>query len=327
MTATAAPPPARRGGTLPAAAAERVFDAKLRPPALPAGYVARPRLEHRVSEGVDGRLTLVSPTPERGRPSSCARGNDASSAPVAWVSVDRGDNVGGRFWQAVEFGIDRAVPVDAEGAAATDEGRAPTSTPTRRRGSSSASQPPPSPWRSSSTTSTTSRAWPSSTASTRSCARLRPTSGSWSRPGPIPRSRCTGSGSRASWPRSAPPSSRSRPRRRAVCSATRRATSARAASTRSRSAPRAGPPVFALPRCRSGGRRTATVRLRVRRRRPLGGGLPRLGGAREAARRPARVPAHDVGLGAPLGRARRRLSGSADAYEVPSSSSRPRTSS
>jgi LuxR family maltose regulon positive regulatory protein len=74
---------------------------KLLPPALPPGYVPRPRLHETLTRGVEGPVTLVSAHAGTGKTvlvSAWSRGRDD----VAWLTVDRDDNWSPRFWQGVE---------------------------------------------------------------------------------------------------------------------------------------------------------------------------------------------------------------------------------
>ncbi|MDF2629544.1 MAG: ATP-dependent transcriptional regulator [Symbiobacteriaceae bacterium] len=72
---------------------------KLYPPALRPGQVARPRLTDRLSVGLRRPLTLVSAPAGFGKSSLLGEWRAAGTAgPLAWLSLDPGDNDPARFW-------------------------------------------------------------------------------------------------------------------------------------------------------------------------------------------------------------------------------------
>ncbi len=77
-----------------------MLSTKLAVPQLPPGLVVRPRLMDRLSEGVLGRVTLVSAGPGWGKTLLVARwaATQSSSQPVAWLSLDSFDNDPVLFW-------------------------------------------------------------------------------------------------------------------------------------------------------------------------------------------------------------------------------------
>ncbi len=79
---------------------------KLSAPAVPAGYVPRERLQALLDEGFDRRATLVCGRAGTGKTVLLASWA-LSRRDVAWVSLDRADNWGPRFWSTVERALDR----------------------------------------------------------------------------------------------------------------------------------------------------------------------------------------------------------------------------
>jgi LuxR family maltose regulon positive regulatory protein len=91
---------------------------KLHVPPFRARGVRRPRLIHRLEEGLRlrHRLTLLSAPPGYGKTtllSEWLQGGDGSrrlASPVAWVSLDEGDNDPMRFWQYVLAALQTVNP-------------------------------------------------------------------------------------------------------------------------------------------------------------------------------------------------------------------------
>ncbi|HYF81032.1 MAG TPA: hypothetical protein VD973_28295, partial [Symbiobacteriaceae bacterium] len=86
---------------------------KLFVPRLRPRTVARPRLIARLTEGLQGRLTLLSAPPGFGKTSLVAAwhaGEHGARAPLAWVSLDEGDNDPVRFWTYVAAAAETACP-------------------------------------------------------------------------------------------------------------------------------------------------------------------------------------------------------------------------
>src|ERR671936_1593932 len=82
------------------------------PPARPA-LVPRPRLITRLVAGLKGPLTLLSAPAGSGKTtllSAWCATPEGQKLPVAWVSLDEGDNDPTRFWRYVLTALDRSVP-------------------------------------------------------------------------------------------------------------------------------------------------------------------------------------------------------------------------
>jgi LuxR family maltose regulon positive regulatory protein len=113
---------AERPATTPAAAATAERDAllatKLHLPRTRPGFVARPRLVDRLAPAHGGELTLVCAPAGFGKTALVADWARSSRRPVAWLSLDEGDNDPARFWRHVAAALDRVRPLDAEGVAA-----------------------------------------------------------------------------------------------------------------------------------------------------------------------------------------------------------------
>jgi LuxR family transcriptional regulator, maltose regulon positive regulatory protein len=94
------------------AAAERdvLLATKLRVPRPPLGFVARPRLVARLSQGVTGGLVLVSAPAGFGKTALVADWARSGKRPVAWLSLDAGDNDPVRFWRHVVGALDGVRP-------------------------------------------------------------------------------------------------------------------------------------------------------------------------------------------------------------------------
>ena len=73
------------------------------PPAVPAGFVRRPRLEDRLTDGVAHPVTLVSAGPGYGKTLTLASWARPGVAPgvVAWLTIDETDNDPRAFWSDV----------------------------------------------------------------------------------------------------------------------------------------------------------------------------------------------------------------------------------
>src|SRR5947209_9435084 len=82
------------------------------PPARPA-LVPRPRLIARLGAGLRGPLTLLSAPAGSGKTtllSAWRASPEGQKRPMAWVSLEEGDNDPTRFWRYVLTALDRSVP-------------------------------------------------------------------------------------------------------------------------------------------------------------------------------------------------------------------------
>lgn len=86
---------------------------KLYVPAAGSQLVSRPRLVERLNEGLRCRLTLISAPAGFGKTTLlsewCALAPEAMS-PIAWVSLDQGDNDPARFWAYIVAALERISP-------------------------------------------------------------------------------------------------------------------------------------------------------------------------------------------------------------------------
>ena len=105
----AAPPSA-------AAAAEQdvLLATKLHVPGPQLGFVARPRLAEALDAGLARALILVCAPAGSGKTALLADWVRSGGRPVAWLSLDVGDNDPVRFWRHVVAALDRARPGIAE---------------------------------------------------------------------------------------------------------------------------------------------------------------------------------------------------------------------
>lgn len=71
---------------------------KLHVPRPRAGLIQRPRLAERLRAGASRRLTLVSAPAGSGKTTTVSQCVHAGTMPVAWLSLDEGDNDRSRFW-------------------------------------------------------------------------------------------------------------------------------------------------------------------------------------------------------------------------------------
>jgi LuxR family transcriptional regulator, maltose regulon positive regulatory protein len=92
-----------------ASAADRdaLVATKLRLPRPQPGFVVRPRLLERLADGVTQQLTLVCAPAGFGKTSLLADWAHRSPLPVAWLSLDSGDNDPIRFWRYVAEALDQ----------------------------------------------------------------------------------------------------------------------------------------------------------------------------------------------------------------------------
>jgi LuxR family transcriptional regulator, maltose regulon positive regulatory protein len=101
----------RRHGTIGGMEARDVLLAtKLHVPRPRPDFVARPRLATRLDEGLGRDLILVCAPAGFGKSSQLASWASAGRHPVAWLSLDSGDNDPARFWRHVAAALERACP-------------------------------------------------------------------------------------------------------------------------------------------------------------------------------------------------------------------------
>ena len=96
----------------PVAAPERdvLLATKLHMPASRPGQVLRPRLTARLDEGLARGLILASAPAGYGKTVLLADWARLAGQPVAWLSLDAGDNDPARFWRHAVAALDRARP-------------------------------------------------------------------------------------------------------------------------------------------------------------------------------------------------------------------------
>ena len=87
---------------------------KLHVPGPQPAFVARPRLIERLEEGLARGLLLVCAPAGFGKTSLLADWARRGGRPVAWLSLDTGDNDPARFWRHVVAALDRVRPGIAE---------------------------------------------------------------------------------------------------------------------------------------------------------------------------------------------------------------------
>ena len=87
---------------------------KLHVPGPQPGFVPRPRLVEALGEGLARQLILVSAPAGFGKTAVLADWARHGRWPVAWLSLDAGDNDPARFWRHAVAALDRARPGTAE---------------------------------------------------------------------------------------------------------------------------------------------------------------------------------------------------------------------
>jgi len=94
------------------AASERdvVLATKLHVPRPQPGFVSRPRLVSRLGEGVAAGVVVVSAPAGFGKTVLLADWARSGGQPVAWLSLDAGDNDPVRFWRHAIGALDRVRP-------------------------------------------------------------------------------------------------------------------------------------------------------------------------------------------------------------------------
>src|SRR6185436_16293052 len=89
---------------------------KLHPPSVPAQTIPRERLFERLRDGRGSKLSLVAGPAGFGKSTLLAawREEEARERPVAWVTLDGGDNDAIVLWSHVIEALGRACPALAE---------------------------------------------------------------------------------------------------------------------------------------------------------------------------------------------------------------------
>ena len=104
---------AERSTTSVAAAAperDHLLATKLHVPSPRTGFLARPRLLERLTEGTARDLTLVCAPAGFGKTSLLGDWARRRRQPVAWLSLDAGDSDPARFWRYVAAALDELRP-------------------------------------------------------------------------------------------------------------------------------------------------------------------------------------------------------------------------
>ena len=83
---------------------------KLHVPGPRPGFVPRPRLADRLDEGLGRGLVLVCAPAGYGKTALLADWARRGQRPVAWLSLDAGDNDPARFWRHAVAALDRVCP-------------------------------------------------------------------------------------------------------------------------------------------------------------------------------------------------------------------------
>ena len=96
--------------TVTAPERDALLATKLYIPGPRPGQVPRPRLAERLDEGLAGGLVLVCAPAGYGKTVLLADWTRRGRHPVAWLSLDAGDNDPARFWRHAVAALDRARP-------------------------------------------------------------------------------------------------------------------------------------------------------------------------------------------------------------------------
>jgi len=109
------PPERRLGARSTAGAGMPLLETKLSPPCAGFRLVSRPRLSALLDAGAQQLLTLVSAPAGTGKTTLLAswRSSGRPPGPVAWLSLDPGDNQAARFWAHTLAALHRSGAVPA----------------------------------------------------------------------------------------------------------------------------------------------------------------------------------------------------------------------
>jgi len=105
-----AEPPAATRSVVAAAEQDALLATKLHVPGPQPGFVARPRLVQALDDGLARALVLACAPAGFGKTALLADWVRRGGRPVAWLSLDEGDNDPARFWRHVVAALDRVRP-------------------------------------------------------------------------------------------------------------------------------------------------------------------------------------------------------------------------
>jgi LuxR family maltose regulon positive regulatory protein len=96
--------------SLAAARRDVLLSTKLHAPGARPGFVPRPRLTERLDEALGRGLVLICAPAGYGKTALLAGWARDCERPVAWLSLDAGDNDPARFWRHVVAALDGVCP-------------------------------------------------------------------------------------------------------------------------------------------------------------------------------------------------------------------------
>jgi LuxR family maltose regulon positive regulatory protein len=109
-----AKPPTMSPPTANLAERDALLATKLHVPRQRPGFVLRPRLLERLQEGMEQQVVVVCTPAGFGKTSLLADWTRRDRRPVAWLSLDEGDNDPARFWRHVVAALEGVRPGVAE---------------------------------------------------------------------------------------------------------------------------------------------------------------------------------------------------------------------
>jgi LuxR family maltose regulon positive regulatory protein len=89
---------------------DRLLATKLHVPRPRPGFLARPRLTERLTDGTAHELTLICAPAGFGKTSLLGDWARRGQRPVAWLSLDAGHSDPARFWRYVAAALDKVRP-------------------------------------------------------------------------------------------------------------------------------------------------------------------------------------------------------------------------